>query len=84
MAKFSDLVTSATGADDAVKADQAKLAADAATSGSAHGAVVAALHGRTPPKVDLVQPDGSVNEVALNADGSDFVVTNVSGDFDVA
>lgn len=82
--KFSDLVTTAGAADETVKADQAKLAADSAAGGAAHSAVVAALHSKTPPRVDLVQADGTVNEITLNADGTDFVVTNVPGDFDVA
>lgn len=83
MAKFSELVTAAETADTTVKADQVKLTADQGTASSAHAAVVGILHGKTPPKVDLPQADGSVNEITLNADGSDFVVTNVAGDFDV-
>jgi hypothetical protein len=84
MAKFSDLVSAAATADATVTDDQSKLQKDQAASGAAHIAVVSALHSRTPAKADLPQADGTVNEITLTPDGSDFIVTVVSGDFDTA
>jgi hypothetical protein len=84
MAKFSDLVSAAATADVTVADDKSKLQTDQGASGAAHIAVVSALHSRTPAKADLPQADGTVNEITLTPDGSDFIVTVVSGDFDTA
>jgi hypothetical protein len=83
MARFSELLAAAATVDAAVVADQALLAKDTAGSVDSHAAVVAALMTKTPPKVDLPQADGSVNEITLSPNGADFDITNVPGDFDV-
>lgn len=83
MAKFSDVFNDAQASNDKVKADLKQIADDQAAQGAKHGAVLTALHQADPPKRALAQPDGSVSIISLNADGTDYVVENVPGDFDV-
>jgi hypothetical protein len=80
--KFSEIVKGDTDATAAVVAATAALNTANSAEGTAHTAVVNALHSKGD-SVALIQPDGSVLVYSIDAAGTGFSVATVPGDFDV-